>query len=223
MPDLFDSPVLAKAESAPPVLHTTRLRLVGSSRPEMLAMAATAEAGASLLADVQPDLIVFHCTAVSTMDPALGEDVVARIEAATGISATATSRALVAAFAALKVRRVVMITPYHAEVNRNEIAFLAHHGIEVVADLGLGCAGGVQMAGIEPGAWYRHAMAMRRDDVDACFISCTTIRVSPVIDALERDLGMPVVTSNQAMAWHCLRRAGITDRVVGLGALFAAH
>ena len=204
-------------------LHTTRLRLAGSSREEMLAMAASAEAGASLLADVRPDLIVFHCTAVSTMDPALGEDVVRRIEAATGIAATATSRALVAAFRALKARRVVMITPYHAEVNRNEIAFLAHHGIEVVSDLGLGCAGGVEMAAIEPGAWYRHAMAMRREDVDACFISCTTIRVSAVIDVLERDLGMPVVTSNQAMAWHCLRRAGVTDQVGGFGRLFSSH
>ena len=201
-------------------LHTTRLRLTGSGREEMLAMAAGMEEGARLIADAEPDLIVFHCTAVSTLDPDLGEDVVRRIERLTGRPATATSRALLSAFAALGARRIALLTPYVAEVNASEIAFLAHHGIVVAAERGLGCRTGVDMAGIEPGAWYRHAMAMRREDVDAYFISCTTIRVSPVITALERDLGRPVITSNQAMAWHCLRRAGIAEPVPGYGRLF---
>ena len=58
---------------------------------------------------------------------------------------------------------------------------------------------------------------------DAYFLSCTTIRSTPIIAALERDLGKPVVTSNQAMAWHALRTGGVKDRIPGFGTLFSEH
>lgn len=52
------------------------------------------------------------------------------------------------------------------------------------------------------------------------FLNCTGINVTSIIDALERELGRPVVTSTQAMLWHCLRLLGRVEAVDGLGALF---
>ena len=49
-------------------LHTTRLKLTGSTDAELLAMTESLEEGASLLADACVDLILFHCTAVTTWD-----------------------------------------------------------------------------------------------------------------------------------------------------------
>jgi maleate isomerase len=63
-------------------------------------------------------------------------------------------------------------------------------------------------------------MEHRRDDVDAYFFSCATIRAAPMIETLERDLGKPVITSNQSMMWHALRAGGIRERVPGFGKLF---
>jgi len=40
-----------------------------------------------------------------------------------------------------------------------------------------------------------------------------------VIEALEHDLGRPVVTSNTGALWHCLRQSGLRDAVPGFGAL----
>ena len=54
---------------------------------------------------------------------------------------------------------------------------------------------------------------------DACFISCTAIRSAGLIAQLEDELGIPVITSNQVMAWHMLRRCGISDSVPGFGRL----
>jgi maleate cis-trans isomerase len=62
-------------------------------------------------------------------------------------------------------------------------------------------------------------MALRNDSADAYFLSCANIHTIDVIDELERDLGKPVVTSNQAALWCSLRAAGIQDDVSGLGAL----
>jgi len=202
-------------------LHTARLRLAGSTREELLAMTERVEEGASLLADAGVDLIAFHCTAVSTFDPTMGESLKQRIESTTGKPATTTAEALIAAFRALGARRIVLVSPYLAEVNKREEAFFAHHQIAVVREIGLNLEDGAAFANVEPGEWYRLTLANRRDDADAYFLSCTTIRSTPVIAVLERDLGKPVVTSNQALAWHALRTGNVRDSMSGFGTLFA--
>ena len=204
-------------------LHTTRLKLTGSTSGELLAMTENVEAGAELLADAGVDLIAFHCTAVSTFDPEMEVGLKRRIETRTGKPATATAEALIAAFRALEARRIVLVSPYVAEINRREVAFMAHHGVSVLHEVGLDLTDGAAFAGVEPGDWYRLTLANRRQDADAYFVSCTTIRSTPVIAALERDLGKPVVTSNQALAWHALRKGNVHDRMPGFGELFARH
>jgi maleate isomerase len=146
-----------------------------------------------------------------------------RIETVTGKPATATSESLTAAFRALGAKRIVLVSPYTKPVNEREVAYFAHQGITVLSETGLSLEGGEAYAGVEPGIWYRIAMANRHKEADAYFLSCTTIRSTPVIAALERDLGRPVVTSNQAMAWNALRLGGVRDQRAGFGTLFAAH
>jgi maleate isomerase len=41
-----------------------------------------------------------------------------------------------------------------------------------------------------------------------------------VVEGLEQELGIPIFSSNTAMAWHCLRLGGCEDKVSGFGALF---
>jgi maleate isomerase len=200
-------------------LHTTRLRLVSGREEDLLGMLDNLEEGATLLADAAVDLILFHCTGVSTYDIEIEKTLPKRITDATGVPATATSRALIAAFRALDARRIVMVTPYPAAINARESAFLAAYQIRVLADVGLDVTDGRKMITIEPGEWYRLVRSQARPDADAYFISCTAVRSLEVIDALERDLGKPVVTSNQAAVWHSLRQMGINDTVTGFGRL----
>ena len=72
---------------------------------------------------------------------------------------------------------------------------------------------------VSPESIHAAGLALGGADVDGLFISCTALRVSPIIDRLERDLGKPVVSSNQAMAWHAMRLAGCADRIEGVGEL----
>ena len=57
-------------------------------------------------------------------------------------------------------------------------------------------------------------------EVDAVFVSCTGVRLVDAIAEIEADCGIPVTSSNHAMAWHCLRLAGVNDTLPGLGQLF---
>ena len=60
----------------------------------------------------------------------------------------------------------------------------------------------------------------RRDDVDGVFISCTNVRAAAVIEEIETATGKPATSSNHALAWHCLRLAGVEDALDGWGALY---
>ncbi|HWT08689.1 MAG TPA: hypothetical protein VN329_05960, partial [Roseomonas sp.] len=201
----------------------TRLELRGSSEGELLHMIASLEGAARLLADARPRLIGFHCTAVSTFAPAMAGGIVQRIQDATGLPGTATADAILGALSALDARRVLLVTPYIAAVHDREIAFLAAHGITVTGGAMMGLNTNAEMADLPPEriAAQARAAAVAAPGADACFISCTAIRSAGLIAPLEAELGIPVVTSNQVMAWHMLRRCGITDAVPGFGRLMA--
>ena len=62
-------------------------------------------------------------------------------------------------------------------------------------------------------------MAHRDPTADAYFLSCAQTRTAEVIEVLEHDLGRPVITSNQAALWHCLRESGLHDCIPGFGRL----
>lgn len=204
-------------------LYATRLPLRGSSEGELLAMARNVEEAARLLAHAEVGLIAFNCTSVSTYSKAMEAAIQQRIAAATGLPALMTSEAIVEALRRLKSKRIVLLTPYIAEVNAREAGFLSESGFEVLAEAGLGLDTNTEMARLAPEVWLDLARQKKSDRADAYLVSCTAVRSAEVIDAMERELGRPVVTSNQAIAWYCLRNAGIHDKVPGFGALLCEH
>ena len=203
-------------------LHTTRLPLTGSSETQLNAMIDNLEDAARLLADARVDQIAFNCTAVSTFDPAAEPAISKRITDATNTTALTTAQALVTALNYLNARRIVLITPYIEAINRREKVFFAHHGFDVVHDAGYDIETNWDMAQQPPATWAEFTLANRRAQADAYVLSCTAIESADVIDELERELGKPVLTSNQALAWYCQRQGGIQQAVQGFGTLLAS-
>jgi maleate isomerase len=60
----------------------------------------------------------------------------------------------------------------------------------------------------------------REPAVDGIFVSCTSLRVADIAEDVEQAIGKPVTSSNLALAWHCLRLAGVNDAIPGFGRLF---
>ena len=56
---------------------------------------------------------------------------------------------------------------------------------------------------------------------DGVFVSCTNLRTLDIIPVAEERLGVPVLASNQVLAWHLLRSVGIDASPTGGGRLFA--
>ncbi|MCK8462674.1 hypothetical protein MUY35_02290 [Aliiroseovarius sp. S1339] len=59
-----------------------------------------------------------------------------------------------------------------------------------------------------------------RKDCDGAFVSCTSLRTLQVIVGAEAEIGKPVNSSNQALAWHMMRLAGLADGPANAGHLF---
>ncbi|MGI9498837.1 MAG: Asp/Glu racemase, partial [Geminicoccaceae bacterium] len=74
---------------------------------------------------------------------------------------------------------------------------------------------------ISEGSVKAAAIELGRDpSVEAVFVSCTSLRLAGVVEGIEAALDKPVTSSNHALAWHCLRLAGIDDRSKDAGRLF---
>jgi len=203
-------------------LLVTRLALRGSSKPELMQMLDRLEAASELLADAQVDVIVFHCTAVSTFAPELAGGIRERIRAASGIDCFTTADAILDALRHLQAKRVSLLTPYIGEVHDREIAFLGANGFRIDGGAHLGINTNKEMATLAPETILEWAGGKINRSADACLISCTAIKSAPVIAPLERVSGVPVLTSNQCMAWHLLRSRGIDGAAGDYGRLFSS-
>ncbi|MHB8991173.1 MAG: maleate cis-trans isomerase family protein [Chloroflexota bacterium] len=197
----------------PPTIavHATRMYRSTSdvTVESLLEMARHANDAARLLAMTLPDVIIFGCTSGSLiMGLGWDQQILQGIEKTTDIRALTTSTAVVDALKSVGARKVAIATPYVSEVNLRERGFLESHGFEVLGIRGLEIVKSEQIARVPPSQVYQFVRGCDHPDADALFVSCTNFRTREVIDRLEQDLGKPVITSNQASLWSCLKAIG---------------
>lgn len=200
---------------------TSRLPFSIPTPQGLLDMVGHLERACEVYARYKHDVILFGCTSGSLIGgPGFDRELMARMETITGDPCLTTSTAVLEAFQALGVSRPLVITPYPDDTNQAEKTFLESHGVHVTSISGLGNDYVNQsITDIEPHMVFQKLKALPREDADCLFISCTGLNVLDLIPLLERDWGLPVVTSNQASLWACLRRAGVGDTLPTLGRL----
>ena len=115
-----------------------------------------------------------------------------------------------------------MAAPYLDEVCARLRRFLEESGFTVTSLENLNLHG-LAIPGVSDAEVWQLGKRADRPEADAVFLSCTNLRTLDVLDALERDLGKPVVSSNLATMWHALRLAGLRPRLDGLGSLYRSE
>ncbi|MGX5723214.1 ectoine utilization protein EutA [Shinella zoogloeoides] len=190
-------------------VYATRIPYANPVTPENLrAMQPSLTAGAALILPDEPlDVVMYSCTSASVV---IGD---AQVEAAvraakSGAAVVTPTAAAVAGLKALDARRISVLTPYTLETSRPMADYFLGLGFDIARFTCLGLTDDREMARISPAeivAFAREAMA---PDSDALFISCTAVRAAGVAAEIETAIGKPVVTSNLATAWACLRLCG---------------
>lgn len=176
-------------------------------------------AAAGILPGRGVDVMIYGCTSGTA---AIGEDELRRRihDAHPSIPCTNPIAAATAALHALDAQRLSILTPYTDAVNAPVAEDFRQRGFDILNIEGFGLTDDTEMTEIPLAAILEAAPQALEPGADALFISCTALRAAAVIDELERRLDIPVVTSNQALAWHVLRLLDNTAAVSGFGRLF---
>ena len=202
-------------------VHITRLKTDDHTTNETLSkhIEFMADAASRIQPDTKPNVISYSCTSGSIV---IGEEKIKeeiKKGAPYAIPMTLVT-GVVDALKELKIKNLVVGTPYLDEINTKEAEFLNNKGFSILNIQGLNLTKGVEFGTVTPDYWIRFAQEINDESADAIFLSCGGIRSTEVIDQIEQKVGKPVITSNQAQMWSCLRRAGVEDKILGFGELF---
>lgn len=205
-------------------VHASRIAYENPTTVENLrAMGPRLTEGATLILPGEKlDAICYACTSASTV---LGDETVTAALAAGAPGAPVVTPPLAArkALAALGASRISILTPYIDATAAPVAAYFADHGFAVAMLTNLGLDDDRVIARVTLASIVTAAREAVASGSEALFISCTALRAAEVAGEIEAAVGCPVVTSNQAAAWMCLRLAGCDapiaahGRVVTLG------
>ncbi len=190
-------------------VYVARVPYANPTTPDNLRrMQPTLTNGAGLiLPGEELDAICYSCTAASAV---IGDaEVAAAInEAKPGVPVVTPPLAATRGLRALDAKRISILTPYTVETSRPMAAYFERSGFDIASFTCLGLEDDREMARIAPEAIVELAREAMAPDAEALFVSCTALRAAVVVPHMERALGRPVVSSNLATAWNCLRLCG---------------
>lgn len=203
-------------------LYVNRIPSGDDLTPDTIAtMEAALPYAASLLPKAADfDAVAYACTSGTTL---IGAD---RVRAL--VSGSCNTRqvcdplsAALAALNALGLRRVSIVSPYIPSVANPIRAAFETAGHIVPATLSFGEEQEARVARIDPVSIANAARDLAgRAETDAVFLSCTNLRTLDIIEPLEQELGIPVLSSNQVLGWALERAIRDQHSVNGPGVLF---
>jgi maleate isomerase len=141
-----------------------------------------------------------------------------------GVPVAAGLTAEVEALLAMKIKKVVVGTPYPEELNQRLKRFLEASGLEVLQIAGYGVQKNSQLTDLPEHASYKIAKRLyaKARDVDGVFIACPRWPTISDVALLEEEIHKPVVTSSQACIWYAMKLIDVKEKVTGHGRLMAS-
>ncbi len=201
-------------------VHTARMRLEKITIDELEEMEEQMLEAAVRLADAEVNVIGYGCTSGSLLKGKdHGGEIERKISEKTGIRAVATAKAVIEALTELAIKRLCIATPYVEEINELEKIFFEQNKIDVLNIKGLGIKQNREVGRKNPDVACELAKDVYVPQAQGMFASCTNFRTIEVIDKLEKELGVPVISSNTATIWAMIRKAGAKRKLKGFGRL----
>lgn len=203
---------------------TTRTAIMGTSVAEVMAMAKDKDRAIRELASAKVGCIVDCCTMAGVLrgleaDKAFCQ----KIEKDTGIPATSTLSGVVGALNTFKLHNIVIVSPNPVETDRVMADFFTKIGFNVINIKGMGFTDGQKMGLVDPRDIYKFCVDAWDSRAEGLFITCSNFNAVPVTEQLEKDLKVPVVSSNAATLWTIMRTLKIDEPVSGCGRLLSEH
>jgi maleate isomerase len=201
-------------------LHVARLPLRTVEPSSTARIVEDIEAESQKLADADVDAIVLAATAPSSRNGiGYDQELIKRIETASGKKATTAATALIQALTAIDAARLVIGAPWSEGINVTSAEFIEASGFTVLAHQALGHVSNLEIGVLEEQTAFDMGVAVDRPDAQAVMLACGNWMTMGIVDRLEAAIGKPVLTTNQVSLWAVLRLAGYHAPVFGWGRL----
>jgi len=146
------------------------------------------------------------------------------MEKASGVPCTTQITAVVQALRYLEISKVIIVTSYFKEqANQIFYKFMEDSGFEVVTgtDLGIDWHNAPDTS---PYAYYRPSKSLYKQfpQAQGILIAGGNTLTDDVIEPLETDLGVPVITQTSAALWQVFKMVEVKQPIPGLGRLLNA-
>lgn len=208
--------------------HSARAGMKNVNREELLAMVGKAADCAAAVSDADVDVIAYAClVAVMAQGPGAhtgSEEVIAKAGAENGHPAAVTSSAgaLVRTLQEMGARKIAMVTPYMKPLTQMVREYIEGAGIEVLDAVSLEVADNLAVGCLDPQNLPEIARNLKREGADAVVLSaCVQMPSLPAVQAVEDELGIPVITAAIATTYEILKALGHQPAISGAGSLLA--
>lgn len=161
-------------------------------------------AAGGILPGLKLDAMIYGCTSGTVANGAQKIEQLIQ-NSCPNILVTNPLTAVFEALKSLNIKRISILTPYIEEVNLAMLNSFQEQGLEVINIHGLNFDDDIDITGIPVQDIVKYALETIDESAEALFISCTSLRTSSVITHIEKLIQKPVITSNQALAWHSLQ------------------
>ena len=203
-------------------LVLTTLAIVARSKDEVDRSYDISMQAAREMAAAGVDIVVLGGVPINlSRGYANAQQMIADLEAELKVKVSTSASAQAGAARALGCRKAIVAHPYaHSETDRIA-SYAVHFGCEVLGACGWGSAFN-QIGRIPSPCGAGHgaqAQAGASRGRTRCCCHPPTGPTAGVIEQLERELGINVMTAQQAIVWDALRRCGVNDPIPGFGRL----
>ena len=169
-----------------------------------------------------PDCVFWACTSGSFIVGKSGAH--AQVEALSelmGVPAGSTSLAFVNALAELGLNSVSVLATYPEPASRAFESFLSEHGINISRLHWMDAASGWAASALDAEMVVEQAHASVTDDTQAILIPDTAMPTLHLIERLERETGLTVLSANAVTLWAAMKLAGGNIPIDGYGSLLS--
>jgi maleate isomerase len=175
------------------------------------------------LADSRVDVIAYGCTSATLSEgPVFDAEFCRGLTGKTGKRTVTMAGALIEALNALHIKRVAFTSPYVKCLSAEAVLVLDQSCINVVSERAFEQElSSLEQNSLTPQDAFEMACKVNCEDADAIVIACTDYRSLEAVLDIEAELNKPDITSNQALAYACLKRLRLpTTQITRGGTLF---
>ncbi|MGJ9385739.1 maleate cis-trans isomerase family protein [Salipaludibacillus sp. CF4.18] len=208
--------------------HSSRMRMKQVTKEELKKMDDDSVRCALELSDAECDVLAYAClVAVMSQGNKHHFSCETRLSNATEDNnfptpVLSSAGALIEGLKVLDAKKVSLVTPYMKPLTKTVIDYIESFGVEVIDSISLEVADNLEVGRLNPKNLIELSKQLNIKGADVLILSaCVQMPSQPVIQKVQDQLGIPVITAASATVYQILKNLNLNTTVPDAGELLS--